>query len=267
MTPEVDGARRPLLIIDDDEDMHVFVRNELRHAGITHPVVSSYSGDEAIALLGAAQGADRLPCVALLDVKLPGMTGLDVLAWMRNQHLLGRICVAMLTGSDDPKLVAQAMSLGAHSYLLKPAKRQVLADLVHSAIRLTLRKTPSTSPRPPAQGTVLVVDDSAFARRWTRALLEKMGYEVAEASSGPEALTYFAAEPPNLMLLDMSMPGPSGLDVLREVRAAHRLLPIVVVTADTQTTTRDAVLAAGATGVINKPITDEKLRTIFATAR
>lgn len=62
-----------------------------------------------------------LPAVVLLDIKMPGVSGLDVLRWIRSQPGLKTIRVVMLTSSDDIKDVNQAYQLGANSFLTKPA--------------------------------------------------------------------------------------------------------------------------------------------------
>ncbi len=75
---------------------------------------------------------------------------------------------------------------------------------------------------------VLVVDDEAHIRLLYRAELESAGYEVAELESGVTLLATLARERPDLMVLDIRMPGPSGLELLGSVRAAHPGLAIIL---------------------------------------
>ena len=100
---------------------------------------------------------------------------------------------------------------------------------------------------------VLLVDDSGLARRSTRRLLEQAGYEVVEAEDGLSALERFAVDRPDVVLLDLVMKGMYGLDVLEKLREMDPAARVIVVSADVQTSSRDLVQAAGASGFISKP--------------
>jgi two-component system, chemotaxis family, chemotaxis protein CheY len=100
---------------------------------------------------------------------------------------------------------------------------------------------------------VLLVDDSGLARRSTRRLLEEAGYEVVEAEDGLAALERFAVDRPDVVLLDLVMKGMYGLDVLEKLREMDPAARVIVVSADVQTSSRELVQAAGASGFINKP--------------
>lgn len=100
---------------------------------------------------------------------------------------------------------------------------------------------------------VLVVDDSGLARRSTRRALEGAGYEVVEAEDGLAALERYFVEKPAVVLLDLVMKGMYGLDVLAKLREMDPSVRVVVLSADIQSTSRDMVSAAGASGFLNKP--------------
>lgn len=100
---------------------------------------------------------------------------------------------------------------------------------------------------------VLLVDDSGLARRSTRRLLEQAGYDVVEAEDGLSALERFAVDKPDVVLLDLVMKGMYGLDVLEKLRQLDPTAKVIVLSADVQTSSKDLVQAAGASGFINKP--------------
>ena len=100
---------------------------------------------------------------------------------------------------------------------------------------------------------VLLVDDSGLARRSTRRLLEQAGYDVVEAEDGLGALERFAVDKPDVVLLDLVMKGMYGLEVLEKLRELDPAARVIVVSADVQTSSRELVQAAGASGFINKP--------------
>ena len=100
---------------------------------------------------------------------------------------------------------------------------------------------------------VLLVDDSGLARRSTRRVLENAGYAVVEADDGLSALEQFAVEKPDIVMLDLVMKGMYGLEVLAKLRELDPAVRVIVMTADIQTSSREMVKAAGASGFINKP--------------
>lgn len=106
---------------------------------------------------------------------------------------------------------------------------------------------------------ILIVDDSAYARRVHRKILESGGHAVVEASSGLGALEAFGLERPDLVLLDLSMEDLGGLQVLEQIRTMQPNAPVLVVSADVQRTTTDRVRAAGASGFVGKPVVADAL--------
>ena len=110
---------------------------------------------------------------------------------------------------------------------------------------------------------ILVVDDSAFARRTLRQILESGGHTVEEASDGPAALERYFLNKPDLVMLDMVMEGMMGLEVLAKLRELDPQAKVVVATADVQTSTQVESQAMGASGFINKPFEGaEVLKTV-----
>ncbi len=106
---------------------------------------------------------------------------------------------------------------------------------------------------------VMIVDDSSYARRVHRGILERAGHEVIEAASGSAAIETFALERPDVVLLDLSMEDITGVDVLRALKLVDADARVVVVTADIQRSTEEAVLAAGADRLVPKPAQPEQL--------
>jgi two-component system, chemotaxis family, chemotaxis protein CheY len=111
---------------------------------------------------------------------------------------------------------------------------------------------------------ILVVDDSALARRMTRKILEELGHEVEEVTDGAQALEQYVLHQHDLVVLDMVMHGMYGLEVLQKLKQLNPKLPVVIVTADIQRSTRDQVIEAGATAMVNKPVSREELAELLA---
>ena len=110
---------------------------------------------------------------------------------------------------------------------------------------------------------ILCVDDNRDIRDLITLILEEEGYSVLASSDGDSALTLIKERKPDLVLLDVMMPGISGLDVLRTLRALSdssiNQIPVIVITAKSQSSDIDEALTAGATSYIVKPFRPEAL--------
>lgn len=125
----------PILLVEDNSDDVFFMQRAFKAAAITNPLHVAEDGDKAIEYLsGAGKFADRtaypLPCLILLDLKLPGKTGLEVLAWVRKQAEFTTTIVIVLSTSREPRDIHEAYRLGANAYLVKPTSPAQLAELI-----------------------------------------------------------------------------------------------------------------------------------------
>ncbi len=113
---------------------------------------------------------------------------------------------------------------------------------------------------------VLLVDDSGLARRSARRILERAGYVVVEAEDGMAAIEQYFVEKPDVVLLDLVMKGMYGLEVLAKLREMDPDARVVVLSADIQTSSREMVQAAGASGFLNKPADEQQMLDVVARA-
>lgn len=107
--------------------------------------------------------------------------------------------------------------------------------------------------------TILAVDDSGFARRLHRQMLESAGHAVVEAGTGMGALESYFLHHPDLVLLDLSMEDIGGLEVLRRLREMDPGARVVVISADVQRSTERMAAEAGALRFLGKPVGAEQL--------
>lgn len=117
----------PILCAENDENDAFLIELAFKEAKIRNPLIIVPDGNAVIEYLaGTGQNADRekhpLPCLVLLDLKMPGKSGFDVLKWIRSQPSLCALPVLMLTSSNQQLDVHRAYILGANGYLEKPAK-------------------------------------------------------------------------------------------------------------------------------------------------
>jgi DNA-binding response OmpR family regulator len=143
----------PILLVEDDYDDVVLVRRAFVRAGIDVPIkVVHDSADAVLYLQGKGVYADReeypLPSLMLLDLKLPGNSGFDVLRWTRERSGLRRLPIIVLTSSSADRDVNMAYDLGANSYVVKPLTFESLLDLVKAVEMywVMLNEAPDLTP-------------------------------------------------------------------------------------------------------------------------
>ena len=107
--------------------------------------------------------------------------------------------------------------------------------------------------------SILVVDDSSFARMQTIKLIKDREWSIVEANNGKDALDKVSNLSVDCILLDLTMPEMDGRTFLHKLREQNIKVPVIVVTADTQDTTRRELLEWGVKKVFNKPIKGEEL--------
>jgi two-component system chemotaxis response regulator CheY len=111
---------------------------------------------------------------------------------------------------------------------------------------------------------ILVVDDSGLSRRISRTILEEAGHEVIDVEDGIGAVERFYLDKPDLVLLDITMRGMSGFEVLEKLREIDPQVRVVVATADIQSSTREMTRQGGAMGFVTKPFVGEQVTRIVA---
>ncbi|WP_207539615.1 response regulator [Sabulicella rubraurantiaca] len=133
---------RLVLLVEDDPDDVILMRRALRRLPAPLQVEHLEDGERAIARLADEQ--KPVPAVVLLDLKLPRLSGFEVLRWMRDQPRAKRVPVVVLTSSALKDDVGRAYDLGANSYLVKPGAPEALAAMMADVDRywLTLNERP-----------------------------------------------------------------------------------------------------------------------------
>lgn len=140
---------KPILQVEDDTNDIFLLRHAMQKVGAEHALHVVTDGQEALDYLrGAGKYADRrefpLPCLVLLDLNLPCMSGLEVLRWIRQESGLPLVVLVLSTSADEAE-VAAAYSLGANGYLVKPSQASKLIEIARSIKDFWL--THNTAPK------------------------------------------------------------------------------------------------------------------------
>jgi CheY-like chemotaxis protein len=140
-----------ILLAEDDPNDVLLIQRAFQKAGLRNALKITRDGDQAIDYLGG-QGmyADRerfpLPFLLLLDLKMPGTDGFEVLQWVRKEPELKRLLVVVLTSSNLQTDVDRAYELGANSYLVKPVSFDEMVNMIQrfEIYWTEINRTPST---------------------------------------------------------------------------------------------------------------------------
>lgn len=142
-----------ILIVEDYEDDAKLLHILLSHTGVTNEVRITLNAEDAINYLdGIPPFSNRslypLPSVVFVDLKLPGISGFELLRWMKNHPELKEIFVVVLSATGDLISVQAAYSLGANSFLTKPCRPVDLENLIEAYPKFWTRTTPPPPPQP-----------------------------------------------------------------------------------------------------------------------
>ncbi len=258
--------QKRLLVVEDNPGEQMSIRALLEHDDIE--IATAATGSDALVRL-----ADEPWDCMVLDLKLPDMSGFDILQHVATERALSDLPVVVFTGrplSPDEEVRLRAMarsvvvkgvesperlfdqtSLFMHRVIGRlPANKQELIRRLHDSNEDLLNRT------------VLVVDDDARNIFALSSVLERSGMRVLTAGNGREALDVVEATPDlAIILMDIMMPGMDGYKVIETIRErpALRRLPIIALTAKAMKGDREKCLEAGASDYLAKPVDVEQL--------
>lgn len=141
-----------ILVVEDEDDSVLLLESAFRRAQFTNPVHRVSHGALAIEYLTNAVTPKKrsvpLPALILLDLKLPLVSGIEVLKWIREHPLLRSLIVIIFTSSTEPADIAEAYRAGANSYLVKPTSLNTLTELASGLRSYWLRlNVPPNDPQ------------------------------------------------------------------------------------------------------------------------
>jgi PAS domain S-box-containing protein len=234
--PDAHAGLRTALVVEDDAKSAELIRVQLEAEGFA--VLHAASAEEALTL-----ALDQPVSLITLDIMLPEMDGWEFLARIKKMPDLRRIPVVIISIVADP---TKGFSLGAAAVMQKPISRQELFD---SLADIGMVPLPAGAER-----TILLVDDDPAAVELMAQRVVGIASTVLRAYGGREAIEIARSELPDVIVLDLMMPGVSGFDVVAALHegpeTAH--IPILVVTAMQVTPENRARLNGYVTAIVEK---------------
>jgi len=222
-------------------------------------------------LAAVIEAAATQPAPQLLMISERGVTADADFAGLRRALPDTRIELIVRPDWNAPDLERAALAQGAHLTLSPMTPRDLMLMTSSAAAHLPPTPQPSGTPagHPAPPGDVLIVEDNPVNRLIGEEFLKALGIPVRVADGGEAALRACQAQPPQLVLMDVQMPGMDGREACRRLRALQQAgalpdFPIVALTAHAAGPERDACLAAGMDGYLSKPLMLDTLKEELA---
>ncbi|MBI5648339.1 MAG: response regulator [Ignavibacteriae bacterium] len=248
-----------LLLVDDTEAAIVQLQETLAGAG--YNLLIARNGEEALAILRQTR-----PDGVILDLMMPKIDGFQVLGAIRENEATRTLPVIILTAKEISPDELQYLRRNHVIQLIQ--KGDINREELLSAVA-AITRSGHTAPNPAAQrpvmtGTedaasaqalVLIVEDQPDNLLTLQALLADT-YRVLSATDGPTGLALAGERRPDIILLDIALPGMTGIEVLRHLRehAELRSIPVIAVTASATVEEKAWILSHGFDGYIAKPV-------------
>jgi DNA-binding NtrC family response regulator len=222
--------RKRILIADDEIDSFRFIQDSLEEYG--YNVVSVDNPESA--LKAAKQSFFDL---VLLDINMPKMNGIEIFKEIKKFSPLS--VVVMMTAGAPEALVEEAVKEGTFAVVRKPFKIDRMIDTVEKALNTT---------------TILVVDDLFTDREVLKDLFEQRGFKCASAEDGYQAVELFKAGKPDVVLVDIKMPGMDGFEVLEKIKQMSPGSDVIMMSAYLNEGYLEKALKLGALTCMCKPL-------------
>jgi signal transduction histidine kinase/CheY-like chemotaxis protein len=268
------GAR--VLVVDDNDTCRKVLVQQCSAWGLNVSAVAS--GKEALALLRTKAHLRDYFDVVLLDQNMPGMTGMQLAAKIKEDPSLNHdILLIMLTGISNAPSKIIARNSGVKRILAKPVAgytlKTTLADELNQrnkgqVVFQPQVVTPATAAKVPSDFRILVAEDNTISTKVIRGMLGKLNLQPDTASNGEEALQAMKAQRYDLVLMDCEMPILDGFSATQQLRAwevsNQRIrTPIVALTAHILAEHKERARQAGMDGHMAKPVELSQLRELI----
>ncbi len=255
LQPVLPQGMKTILLVEDSEPAIIQIKDILEEKDFH--VLVAHHGAEALGII-----AHTIPDAMILDLMMPGIDGFEVLRTLRDAEPTAHIPVLILTAKHITKEeLAFLKRNNVHQLIQKGDVNR--GDLLRSVAAMvssgiTELSMPQREPQViEGKPLLLVVEDNADNMLTVKALLSGT-YTVIEAVDGHGAVEMAGRYQPDLILMDIALPGMNGIDAFKVIRGdAHLLkIPIIALTASAMTSDREAILAHGFDAYIAKPIDD-----------
>lgn len=255
-------AEKTILLVEDNESAVIQIKDLVEGMGVK--IITAIDGSKALDIL-----KETVPDAIILDLMMPVINGFDVLERLRNNDSTAHVPVLILTAKHITKEDLKHLNRNNIHQLIQKGDidRLKLQKTIFNMlfierrkIELTIEKTKKTY----RDSLILVVEDNPDNMITVKALLSGFG-NVIEAVNGEEAIKMAKEHLPDLILMDIALPGISGIDAYIEIRKISELrkTQIVALTASAMKEEKEVILAEGFDGFISKPIIADEFFSVI----
>ena len=272
-----------LLIVDDNATNRAILQAVVSSWGMRH--CSAESGEQALDMLRAAAEKGEPYELAILDMHMPGMDGLQLATAIKADPAIAAAHLVMLSSVGLYMSTDDAYATGVEHIMTKPIRQSAL----YNCLATVIEKMNSAQPSAPAEqpfgeqtaeqfdACVLVAEDNPVNQAIAVGMLEHLGCRTAVAGNGCEAIQSLKQSAYDLILMDCQMPEMDGYEATRMIRqqeqyaggnggessSQDRRIPIIALTANALEGSREVCLAAGMDDYLAKPFNETQLCTIL----
>ena len=250
-----------ILCVDDDPEVLELLKEYLTGQGFR--VVTATNGVEAM-----FQVQRSLPPAIILDLFMPRLGGLGALHHIR--RMVPEIVVLLISGHSRALEMVTEEGISVAGVFEKPLDLPAILGALTQAGVLPQKKTPTAAAGAPVatagpsgRRRVLVVDDEPELRALLAEYLQGKGFEVVQAGGGEEALRRLPEFRPQVVLLDIMMPGLSGVETLRRIKTLLPETAVIMVSAIEDQETARQTLVLGAADYVAKPVDFQYLDSVL----
>ena len=266
-----------VLIVDDHETNRRILHKQITSWGMRDGMAED--GPEALELLRAAANRGEAYDLAVLDMQMPGMDGIQLARAINAEPAISNTRLVLLT-SIGINVNENAHQAGVDVVLTKPVRQsqlhdtlammlgspaETLAEPSREAVSLAPHATPAAEVGP-SRGHVLLAEDYPVNQMVAIRMLERSGYRVDAVNNGMEAVEALARTSYAAVLMDVQMPVMDGYEATAEIRRREESglhIPVIAMTADAMQGDREKALAAGMDDYIAKPVQREELDAVL----
>jgi len=251
--PSSGSLVKTILLVEDSEPAIIQLKDFLEESG--YNILVARDGGEALGII-----SHTIPDAMILDLMMPVIDGFEVLKTLREEEKTAHIPVLILTAKHITKEELSFLKRNNIHQLIQKGdvKRNELLKAV--ATMVVTETAERQKPKPELQTiegkpVVLVVEDNRDNMITVKALLSD-NYIVVEAIDGKEGVMMAGKHKPNLILMDIALPGMDGIEAFKKIRNNAKLqhIPVIALTASAMTSDRETILAHGFDSYIAKPI-------------
>jgi PAS domain S-box-containing protein len=265
---QTDGLKA--LIVDDDHPSGEIIATYARSWNITTTHVES--GSDALAALRHAYEVGAPFDLAIVDLRMPNMNGLEVAKQINLDEKIKNIRLILVTAFDQPGQWGETKHAGFSAYLTKPVKQSELYDAIVNSSRPTDKDKPNNAvifdkdTNSEYNGRVLVAEDNSVNQLLVLTLLKNLGYNAHCVGNGLEVLKALNLSTYDLVLMDCQMPEMDGYEATRAIRkqeGSGPRIPIIALTANALKEDEAKCLQSGMDDYISKPVKKDTLARVL----